>query len=182
MYSLAAKMMLFGANFSDLARRQSAGEPGAWCGNAVDHSCDGGFCSSVAYSLDGRPSSRFRAALGRTVWLPLCFRQLSRQQAIPAAAKGACTRRHSGEAYAAAGALASALAAAYLDLKLRTIPFPYASADTGGSCVSFVSACAFTSWRELAICGSYFAGGKHMNSRGRSIPPLSTSRSSTNHS
>ena len=75
-----------GASLSVLPRT-IRGRACAWCGNAADHSRDGGFCSSVAYPLDGRPSSRCHAALDRTVWHPLCFRQLSRDQAIPAAAK-----------------------------------------------------------------------------------------------
>jgi len=82
--------------------------------------------------LDRRPSSRFRAALDRTLWLPLRFRQLSRQQAIPPAAKGACTRRHSGEAYAPAGTLASALAAAYLALNCERY-FPRAPSPIPGT-------------------------------------------------
>jgi len=95
-------------------REESEGTLSPRCRDFVDHSCDGGICSSIANPLDRRPSSPCRAALGRTVWLPLCFRQLSGQQAVPAAAKRAGPHRRSPEAYVAAGAVTSAPAAAHL--------------------------------------------------------------------
>ncbi len=165
-----------------LARKQSEGEPGAWCGNAVDHSRDGRFCSSVAYPLDRRPSSRFRAALDRTVWLPLAFSSsfpgsklylLLQRELVPVGIPAKRTLRR-----------------ALLPLRLPPPISPASANDTFPVRLRRYRAqlryvcfrLRFHLVEGTRYMWELFRWRQHRNSRGRSIAPLGTSRSSINHS